>query len=298
MHPEQRLPVIQKPKPKAKTKSRSSRRLLLFLFLFFIILLCILFFQSSLSKITAVEVKGQELLKADAVLQASPVKVGDHFFSVTSNYIEEQIESLRMVESAKVTKHFPGVIEIEVKEYPRVAYQFNAENQPEAILADGSVVAVSGDVNFVMDKPILTGWGSNEELKNKLCKALASASPSTLTDISEIKPDPSESYPDRIKMYTRSQFEVITTVGYLPEKLNYLGTYITSLKENKINTGVLKLLEADTHAPFDTDASKGKDSASKDTKTDPKKDAVKENSTKAPTGKDTKTQDKETPRNG
>lgn len=297
MHPEQRLPVIQKPKPKAKTKSRSSKRLLLFLFLFFIILLCILFFQSSLSKITAIEVKGQELLKAEAVEQASPVKVGDHFFSVTSNYIEEQIKTLRMVESVKVTKHFPGVIEIEVKEFPRVAYQFGTANQPEAILADGSVVAVSGDVNFIMDKPILTGWGSNEEMKSKLCKALAATPAATLTDISEIKPDPSESYPDRIKMYTRSQFEVITTVGYLPEKLKYLDTYIANLKENKINTGVLKLLEADTHAPFETDGGKAKDNAAKDAKTDPKKEPGKENTTKPPASKDTKAQDKETPRN-
>lgn len=266
MHQEERLPVIQK--PKTKKRSKSSRKLLLFLFLFFITLLCILFFQSSLSKITSVEVEGQELLTADAVEQASGVKAGDHFFAVSSYNVEQQVKALQMVESAKVTKHFPGVIHIEVKEYPRVAYQFGNANQPEAILADGSVVPMSGDVNFIMDKPILSGWGSSADLKLRLCKALASAPASTLMDISEIKPDPSASYPDRIKMYTRSQFEVVTTISYLPDKLQYLDAYISNLKENKVNTGVLTLLEVDTHAPFDIEGNKSQNS--KDVKSDKK----------------------------
>ncbi|MCS7459269.1 FtsQ-type POTRA domain-containing protein [Paenibacillus doosanensis] len=317
MHTEERLPVIKKP----KKRSRGSKRLLFLLFLFFITLLCILFFQSSLSKISEIQVDGQELLTAEAIQGASGVNAGDHFFSVSSSAIEQKVKSLKMVESVEATKHFPGVIHIQVKEYPRVAYQFGDANQPEAILADGSVVPVGGDINFVMDKPILTGWGASPELKNKLCQALASTSPSALTDISEIKPDPSESYPDKIKMYTRSQFEVITTIGYLPEKLKYLDTYIADLKENKISTGVLKLLEADTHAPFDTDAGKaagkdGKDaksSAGQDGRTDKKTTTTptptptppasgnnadsKKESDNAPAGKDTKTSDKETGRN-
>ena len=279
MQLEKRLPVIQK--PKAKKKSRSSKRLLVFLFIFFVTLLCILFFQSSLSRISVVEVHGQELLTAEAVSQAAEVKPGDHFFSVSSERIVEQVKTLKMVESAVVTKHFPGVIHIEVKEFPKVAYQLGDANQPEAILADGSIVPVSSQVNFVMDKPILTGWSGAEAMKDKLCKALASISESYLTDVSEIKPDPTESYPDRIKMYTRSQFEVITTIGYLPEKLKYLDTYIANLKENKIHTGVLKLLEADTHAPFDTDAGKS-GASSKDTKTtDPKTDSKADSKTAA-----------------
>ncbi|WP_245855850.1 cell division protein FtsQ/DivIB [Paenibacillus rigui] len=305
MHPEDRLPVIQK--PKTKTKGRSSKKLLTFLFIFFVTLLCVLFFQSSLSKITVVEVHGQELLTPEVVAQSAAVKPGDHFFSVSSKQIEEQVMGLKMVQSAEVTKHFPGVIHIEVKEYPKVAYQLGDGNQPEAILADGSIVPVSSQVNFVMDKPILTGWSGAEAMKTKLCQTLASVPESYLTDISEIKPDPTESYPDRIKMYTRSQFEVITTVGYLPEKLKYLDTYIANLKENKINTGVLKLLEADTHAPFDNDAGKNassKDAAPKDGKTDkkttsgtatpppdPKKDPAKD------TGKTQKPSGKETTRN-
>ncbi|MDF2964160.1 MAG: cell division protein FtsQ [Paenibacillus sp.] len=311
MHAEERLPVIQKP----KTKSRSSKKLLVFLFLFFITLLCVLFFQSSFSKVSTIEIKGQELLTAETIGQASGIKPGDHFFSVSSSNTEEQVEALKMIQSATVSKHFPGVIRIEVKEYPKVAYQFGENNQPQAILADGSIITVSSEMNFVLDKPILSGWANNEALKTKLCQILQSVPASSLTDISEIKPEPSDSYPDKIKMYTRSQFEVVTTVGYLPEKLKYLDSYIANLKENKIHTGVLKLLEADTHAPFETDA-KGavKETAGKSTNgsvapldkkpastttnttQDPKRDTSKE-AAKPSSVKENKPSVKENPRN-
>ncbi|NOU95398.1 FtsQ-type POTRA domain-containing protein [Paenibacillus sp. LMG 31456] len=312
MHAEERLPVIQKP----KIKSRSSKKLLVFLVLFFITLLCVLFFQSSFSKVSSIEIQGQELLTAEAIGQASEVKAGDHFFSVSSSKIEDHVKALKMVQSVNVSKHFPGVIRIEVKEYPKVAYQFGENNQPQAILADGSVITVSNGVNFVLDKPILSGWANNEAMKIMLCQVLENVPVSYLTDISEIKPEPSESYPDKIKMYTRSQFEVITTVGYLPEKLKYLDSYIANLKENKINMGVLKLLEADTHAPFETTDAKGasKDSSGKgnsgknvtpdnkaasptgNSNQDPKKDSSKDPS-KSSSVKDNKGSVKEIPRN-
>jgi cell division protein FtsQ len=216
-------------------------------------------------------------MTAESIGQAALVKPGDHFFAVSSSKIEKQIKSLKMVESVSVTKYFPGVINIAVKEYPKVAYQFGENNQPQAILADGSIVIISKQMNFLLDKPILSGWTGNESLKDKLCQTMAAMPASYFTDISEIKPDPSESYPDKIKLYTRSQFEVVTTIGYMPEKLKYLDSYIANLKENKITTGVLRLLEADTHAPFDTDAGKAnakdsntKDQPPKDVKTDKK----------------------------
>ncbi|WP_256223243.1 cell division protein FtsQ/DivIB [Paenibacillus sp. 1_12] len=275
MQAEDRLPVI----PKPKARGRGSKKLLIFLILFFITLLCVLFFQSSLSKITKIEIEGLELLAPETVGQAITIKNGAHFFSQSSATIAKQVRALKMVESAEVSKHFPGRIHIQIHEFPKVAYQFDSNNQPQAILADGTVVSISTQMNFVLDKPILSGWSDNDPLKLKLCQVIASLEPSYLVDISEIKPDPTESYPDRIKMYTRSKFEVITVIGYLPDKLKYLDSYIANLKENKINTGVLKLLEADTHAPFDTPAdtskSGSKPAAGKDTsKTDKKTQSV------------------------
>lgn len=243
---EDRLPVIKQPVP----GRRSSRKLLIFLFVFFITLLVVLFFQSSLSQVSGVEIEGQQLVAEEEIRQAAAIRPGDHFFSVSSSKVSEQVKALKMIEDVTVTKHFPGVIHIQIKEFGKVAYQIGDNGQTEALLADGSAVPITVQ-GVALDKPILSGWSSGDPLKVKLCKTMASLDPAFFTDISEIKPAPSDSYPDKIKMYTRSQYEVQTTIGYLPNKIGHLASYIASLQQNKVYGGVIRMLEADTHSQSD-----------------------------------------------
>lgn len=250
MSAEDRLPVIQKP----KARTGSSKKLLLFLFIFFVTLLLVLFFQSSLNEVTEVEIVGQELVSAEEIGQASGVKLGDHFFSVPSGQIEQGVEQLPMIESAEVSKHFPGKIRIEVKEYPKVAYQMGESGGLEALLADGSAMPVTARTGVALDMPLLTGWADNDPLKLELCRTMADIPADLFSDVSEILPFPSSSYPDKIKMYTRSQYEVHTLISYLPEKMKALNSYIATLKEDNKIGGILTLLEADSHGPYDPQA--------------------------------------------
>ncbi|UKS30271.1 FtsQ-type POTRA domain-containing protein [Paenibacillus sp. HWE-109] len=239
------LPAV--PKPRART----NRKLLIFLFLFFITILVILFFQSSLSRISTIDIQGNELMASDAIGQASQVAVGDRFFAVSSTTIQQRIATLPMIKTAEVKKHFPGVIRITVQEFPKVAFQIGTEGRKQAVLADGAVVELAAGSSVPLDMPILTGWTDGDPNKAALCKVLGEIPESALSDISEIKPDPSESYPDKIKLYTRSQFEVYTTIAYLPEKIDNLPAYIASLQEDHITSGVIKMLEVEYHAPFE-----------------------------------------------
>jgi cell division protein FtsQ len=245
---------ITNPKP----RNRSNKKLLTFLFLFFITVLIILFFQSSLSKISKIEIEGLELLSDQEVGQAASLAIGDHFFAVSSGEIEKRVKaSISMVKETQVTKRFPGIIHIQIQEYPRVAFQFGADGQREAVLADGTVIAVPAG-EFPIDKPILTGWSDQDPIKLKLSSVLGELSANALSDISEILPDPSDAYPDKIKIFTRSQFEVSTTVTYLPSKIENLPAYIASLQENNVTTGKIQMLEVDNHAPFDSEGVQAK----------------------------------------
>ncbi len=140
--------------------------------MFFVTLLLVLFFQSSLSKITEVSIQGQQLVAEEQIRTAAAVVPGDHFFSVSSARIAAQIKSLRMIERVEVKKRFPGRIEIYVYEYPKVAYQFGEGGQVEALLADGSVIPVTMH-GARLDKPILSGWSKDDPLKIQLCAAMS-----------------------------------------------------------------------------------------------------------------------------
>ena len=66
-----------------------------------------------------------------------------------------------------------------------------------------------------------------------------------ISDISEILPSPTPSFPDRIKLYTRSKFEVITAVSLLRDKVEYLNQVIEMEQP-----GIITMLEADSYEPF------------------------------------------------
>jgi cell division protein FtsQ len=241
-----KLPAIRE----KKVKRSSNRKLLTLLFVFFIIILLVLFFNSSFSRIETIEIRGEHYLSAEEIGQALLIKPQDQFFAVSTKKLELRVKQLKIIESVKVTKNFPGHILIEVNEYPEVAYQITPDGKHGAVLANGSIVQIN-DQKVLFDKPILTGWSTDDPVKIKLSQVLATIPQEMLDDISEIKPIPSVSYPDKIKLYTRSYFEIITTVEYLPEKLSYLDEMIADLKQRNITTGVLTLLLADTHAPFE-----------------------------------------------
>lgn len=259
-----------KPAPKPR---RSGGKLLGLVIVFFVTLFIILFFQSSISKISEIRIEGNDLVPAEEIQTASGIHIGDHFFTTQAALVKNRVKAHPFIETVEVTKDFPGIFTIKVKEFRRVAFQLAADGTKEVLLADGSALPVAGQAaNVPLDMPILSGWSPDDPLKSKLCAALAQVPPPMLSDISEIKPEPSVAYPDKIKLYTRSKFEVYTTIEYLPGNVDYLGYMTAELKERGKPTGIITMLEQIRHAPFETDKPK----ETKDPKTAPSKTPVKD----------------------
>lgn len=251
---ESTVPAI---KPSPAKPRRGGGKLLGLVIVFFITIFVILFFQSSISKISEVQITGNELVPADEIASASGVEAGDHFFTTSSKKVQALVRAHPFIEAVEVEKTFPGVIRIHVKEFRRVAFQLAADGTKEVLLADGSALPVAGQAaNVPLDMPILSNWNPDDPVKTALCAALAQVPAHLLSDISEIKPEPSVAYPDKIKMYTRSRYEVYTTVEYLPGNIEYLGYMTAELTERGKPTGVITMLEQTRHASFESDKPK------------------------------------------
>jgi cell division protein FtsQ len=246
------IPALKKDKP----KKLNGRRIIYLLSGLFIVLLIILFFQSSLSKVAQIHITGFDLITEASIGQAAGIHIGDSYFYTSSAKIEQRVKALKTIDSVKVTKKFPGFIHIEVKEFQRVAFQVTKDGDMEALLADGSVVSLKGR-SLPMDRPIMSNWQDNDPWKVKLCAVLAQIPEALLSDISEIKPNHSVAYEDKIKMYTRSDIEVNTTVRYLLDKIPYLSSMISTMKE-KQTTGVLTLLDSEYGDLFEKDKNPNK----------------------------------------
>lgn len=192
------------------------------------------------------------MVSAEQIGQASGLSVGDSFFMFNEQDIINRIKQLQTIEEVAISKKFPGYVKVEVTEFKRVAFQINGEGQQEALLADGSTVPLNG-LTVPLDKPILTGWDEDSPLKAELCAVLGSISEPLLSDISEIVPDPSQAYEDKIRIYTKSQFEVSTRIALLDAKLQYLDVLIQEIKDQDLHAGVFTLMEQDRFVPVESE---------------------------------------------
>lgn len=239
--PKNQLPALKK---ESMPKRKTSRKLITILILLFIAILAVIFFRSPVSKISQVQIDGNVFTTKDEILAKSGLKVGNPFFSDNGSDIEKKLEEIASVSEATVDKQFPGTIVIHIKEYDPVAYELAADGQLHAILSSGVSVTLP-DSGMAVEKPILTHWEDGNPLKTELSEILKNIPNELTTDISEIMPSPTPSFPDRIKLYTKSQFEVITTVSLLEDKVSYLNQVIETEKP-----GIITMLEADSYEPF------------------------------------------------
>lgn len=241
MQTQAELPVLKEPEPKKK----SNAKLIAILVVLFIALLAIIFFNSSLSKITEVEVTGAQFVSSTEIMKHTGIVVGDSFMFSSARKIEQSLLQNSSIQEATVTKQFPGKLKIHVQEYKVVAFELDDNGDIVALLSSGASIVTSSERMQIMDKPILTGWDAENMNKKELVKQLGTIDSSLLSDISEISPIPSQAFPDRILIYTRTKFEVVTAISLLTEKIETINGVIETQAPGRVT-----LLLADTFVPF------------------------------------------------
>lgn len=247
--PKMRLPLLKEDKPRKK----KNRKLTAILLLLFIALLAVIFFRSSVSQVTEITFEGSKYSTQKELLAQSGLRIGGQFFAVSKETIQEAMLELNTIQSVEVEKTFPGMVKVVIKEYPAVAYELDPEGTLKAILSSSAMVPIN-ETGIAVEKPILTNWNATDPYKAKLCQVLGSIPNELTSDISEIVPSPTLSFPDRIKMYTRSHFEVITAISLLKGKIEYLNQVIETEQP-----GLIKMLEADSYVPFYTENTEEED---------------------------------------
>ncbi|CAM3727143.1 FtsQ-type POTRA domain-containing protein [Cohnella lubricantis] len=237
----ERIPALR---PEPVAPRRRGGTLLGIVIALFAIALIVLFFHSSLSRITDIEITGTRYAAAADVEQALGIQEGDSFFKGSPKKLEAKIEEIGPVQNATVTKRFPGHLKIEVQEFAAVAVELNDTGRASLVLENGLSIPMK-EGESLPDMPILTGWNVNDPNRAALCGVLGKLEPAALGDFSQIAPDPSNAYPDRIKLFTRSKFEIVTTIGKLPGKMDIMGEIVANRAP-----GLITLLEADYYLPY------------------------------------------------
>ena len=238
-----RIPALN---PTVLPPSKMNLKVVSTCILLFIGVLGGVFFRSPISQISSVQYYGNVFTHTNHLEKQSGLQQGDSFFWTNPHQVEQKLTKINCIKRAVVKKKFPGIVMVYIEEYPPVVYEL-VEGSLKAVLANGESVELT-DAFIPVERPVLTQWNKENRFKKQLIQILMRIPTILTANISEIIPDPTLAYPDRIRMYTRlGRFQVTTAISLLSKKIQYLnGIMDSDLKE----PGVITMLEADSYEPY------------------------------------------------
>jgi cell division protein FtsQ len=243
------------PKLKEQRRQRANRLLIGYIALFFMLILCIIYFQSPLSNVSKIEVRGNKHLTDRQIVQLSGLTKETSLWKVKNEDIEKKISKHPEIKEVRVQKRFPNKMVITVAERKRIAYVLDKQKFLP-ILENGQVLTATKEPIIPSDAPILIGWKKGEEIQ-EMAAQLAKLPDSILNLISEIHHTPRSSDRFHITVYMNDGLEVSATVRNFAEKIALYPSIVSHLDPNR--KGVLHLEMSTYFEPYKS-AEQGDDS--------------------------------------
>lgn len=228
---EDRIPKLQQ-----QRKQKTNRRIISFLSVFFLLILLVIYFQSSLSKVASISVEGNETVDSKKVIEMSGISSTTGFWNINSDKVKTAVEKHLQIKSVTVKKKFPNHIVLLVEENKSIAY-LEKDGAYLPILENGQVLK-DRKVTAPADAPVLIDWQSEEQIKEMISE-LKLISPSIFNSISEIHHIPDKTDPWLVRLYMNDGYEVIASVRTFSEKMETYPAIVSQLDDESI--GVIHL---------------------------------------------------------
>lgn len=236
------------PARKRKRKMRTNIKFTVLLSIFLSSILCLLYVQSSYSKIQQINITGNVLLDEESYLNLTSIGVNDSMWGFKTDEIEGEIEQNKWVQDAIVERKLLTTVNITIKEWPKVAY-IEQDQILYPILENGYVFD-KVRVTDPIDAPLFIDF-SDEKLIKKIVKQLAKLKQEVLALISQINSNATESDPYGIVLYMNDGYEVRAEVSTFASKLNYYPSIVAQIeKEEVYEKGIIDIEVGSYYRPF------------------------------------------------
>lgn len=208
------------PKIKQKRKQKTNRRIIAYVSFFFLIILCIVYFQSPLSKISSIKVTGNVNLATNEIIKLSGLSKGTSFWGIDKDEVIDKIEAHKEVKSVSLIKKLPNKVQISILELKRIAYIATGDSF-YPVLENGYVMSSLNNNELPSNAPILFNWKKDSEIKEMVTE-LDKLPEAIQNSISEIHLDPKDTDPWRIRLFMTDGYEVVGTIrGFAENMTNY-----------------------------------------------------------------------------
>lgn len=214
------------PKLKQKRRKKANRRLTFLLFLFFLLFICIIYFQSPLSRVKDIHITGNHVYSHKDLTLLSGITNDTNIWNVDKEQAEKNIKELPEVKQVRVSTQLPNSVKIDIEEWKRIAY----------ILKDGYFLPVldNGDIlredreYAPINAPVMVGFSEGKVMK-KMVEDLSELPEEVFNSISEIHYTPKETDTNHITLYMNNGFEVSASLSNFSERMVYYPSIISHL---------------------------------------------------------------------
>ncbi|MBO8176437.1 cell division protein FtsQ/DivIB [Aeribacillus pallidus] len=218
------------PKLKEQRRKKTNRRLILLISLFFSLILSIVYFQSPLSHVKSISVKGNSAISENEIVQASQLAVGMNLWDIDKDEVQQRIEALAEVKKASVQVSFFRTVTITIEEHRKIAYIVKGKSF-YPVLENGTVIQNQPSSSLPVYAPLLLNFKEGAVL-NEMIDQLEQLPSEIIHSISEIYYEPKESDKHHITLYMNDGFEVSATIRTFAQKMIYYPSIVNQIDPN------------------------------------------------------------------
>lgn len=219
------------PKLKEQRKRKTNRRIIKLVVIFFLFLFCFAYFQSPLSRVGQITVRGNESIDKHQVIKASGLSTNNMIWALNKKEIKEKIYRLPVIKTVNIRVKFPNKIEIHLKEFKKVAI-VKDKNQFYPLLENGEIVKTNVGNLQELTGPVLVNFQDENRLK-MTAQQLLKMDREIRNAISEIIHSPKKTDSNRVVLYMNDGYEVHATLRTLAEKMKYYPVIVKQINPNE-----------------------------------------------------------------
>ena len=244
------------PKLKEQRRKKANRRLIFLLLLFFLIIVCVIYFQSPLSHVKSIAIKGNNLYTTEEVERMSGLDKDTNIWTINKEKVASTLKDSSAIQSVDVSITFPNTVQITIKEYKKVAYLADG-NKYIPVIENGEVLYGKEMSTSPYDAPIIKNMTNKQEKAIIMLGEELNKLPSEVYNaISEVSYTPKKTDPYHITVYMNDGNQVLATLTSFADKMEHYPSILAQLNTDK--KGVIDLEVGSYFKAFGTEG-KGED---------------------------------------
>lgn len=214
-----------------------------------LLVIFLLLWHNNIFVLKAVRIYNNQLVTKNEILRRTMFDFSADIFNININKIEKDLLKLPMIEDVRISRFYPSILKIQVKEHDLIAGISGSE---VAVVTEKGNLIFNYNPEVLYDLPIITGIHfktdtlgnrkpQNPELMKKcvkILKAIKKNDPLLFHEISELNFSQNKGM---MFFLRKNNIPVIFGENNLIRKLNYFSTIFNELFEKKSLNSVLAL---------------------------------------------------------